>query len=62
MVEFPGSTYHCHILPHEENMMMRPMMFQYSDAYLARLSANTNQCAKANWLETYQCINSKINC
>lgn len=28
MREYPGYVYHCHILPHEDNEMMRPIMLQ----------------------------------
>nr|VVW89624.1 unnamed protein product [Nymphaea colorata] len=41
LMEFPGMVYHCHILPHEENMMMRPIMMQPSDKYLALLANNS---------------------
>lgn len=30
LIEFPGFVYHCHILPHEDNEMMRPFMLTYS--------------------------------
>jgi hypothetical protein len=32
-MEFPGFVYHCHILKHEDNEMMRPFMLQPSDVY-----------------------------
>ena len=28
LIEYPGFVYHCHILPHEDNEMMRPIMMQ----------------------------------
>jgi FtsP/CotA-like multicopper oxidase with cupredoxin domain len=34
IIEFPGYLYHCHILPHEDNEMMRPIMLSHSDRYL----------------------------
>ncbi len=42
LMEFPGMVYHCHILPHEENMMMRPIMMQPSDEYLALMTNSGN--------------------
>jgi hypothetical protein len=33
LMEFPGFVYHCHILPHEDNEMMRPYMLLPSDKY-----------------------------
>jgi hypothetical protein len=65
MIEFPGSTYHCHILPHEENMMMRPMMLQPSDAYVALLAnepRNNTLCNTPIWNQNRQCINSALGC
>lgn len=31
--EFPGYVYHCHILAHEDNEMMRSIMLQIPDDY-----------------------------
>ena len=28
LIEYPGYVYHCHILSHEDNEMMRPIMLQ----------------------------------
>lgn len=66
-MEFPGMVYHSHILPHEENMMMRPIMLQPSEAYLD-LTANTTSnvsisCIKGMiWEENANCINQVLGC
>lgn len=31
MMEFPGTVYHCHMLIHEEKMMMRPISLRMSE-------------------------------
>lgn len=38
LMEFPGFIYHCHILPHEDNEMMRSYLLQPSDTYLNTLA------------------------
>lgn len=39
LIEFPGYVYHCHILPHEDDEMMRPIALQPSDEYKRRYAA-----------------------
>jgi hypothetical protein len=66
LMEFPGFVYHCHILPHEDNEMMRPYMLQPSDAYLkiqARKSRHGNSVAVfSNWIEQSRKINQRLGC
>jgi hypothetical protein len=67
LMEFPGMVYHCHILPHEENMMMRPIMLQPSDAYTALVaneaSPNASKCtSNPVWSQNQECINNALGC
>jgi hypothetical protein len=39
-MEFPGFVYHCHILPHEDNEMMRPYMLLPSDKYRSNMTVS----------------------
>lgn len=69
-MEFPGFVYHCHILPHEDNEMMRPVMLQASDTYqkyiasalqTSRTDYNKSKLAYT-WNDKYQKINQKLGC
>jgi FtsP/CotA-like multicopper oxidase with cupredoxin domain len=70
LMEFPGFVYHCHILPHEDNEMMRPYMLQPSDAYLTTLAVKLkaqgttyNQSSLAySWSDKQLKINKKLGC
>jgi hypothetical protein len=53
MREYPGFVYHCHILPHEDNEMMRPIMLQMPKEALS----SSAPCNYLNWADKVQCIN-----
>ena len=60
--EYPGFIYHCHILPHEDNEMMRPIMVQLPpDAELnVKTPCNYNIESKKKvilWKDKYNCLN-----
>jgi hypothetical protein len=64
--EFPGYVYHCHILRHEDNEMMRPIMMQLpQNANLNRTTpCNYNLSSSApnlRWSDKYHCINSQCD-
>jgi hypothetical protein len=59
MIEFPGFVYHCHILPHEDNEMMRPIMLTPSDKYMNHPSNSI--AAPINTLPLQQYKNLNIN-
>lgn len=61
LVEFPGFVYHCHILPHEDNEMMRSFALSHSDYYIKNFIGDQS-CARKTWKEQLQCINSKLGC
>jgi hypothetical protein len=55
--EFPGFVYHCHILDHEDNEMMRPIMLQTPQTALSASAP----CNYKSWAaEKAKCIN--LNC
>jgi hypothetical protein len=63
--EYPGFVYHCHILRHEDNEMMRPIMLQLpANAYLnSSTPCNVNSATgqpMLNWSDKFACINQ--NC
>jgi hypothetical protein len=66
LMEFPGFVYHCHILPHEDNEMMRPYMLQPSDIYVNKvkylLKTQKNSKLALSWLEKFVKINEKLGC
>lgn len=63
LVEFPGFVYHCHILPHEDNEMMRSIVLLYSKEYLLlNTPALPGKCGRNSWIESAQCHNAKHNC
>jgi hypothetical protein len=70
LMEFPGFAYHCHILPHEDNEMMRPFLLQPSDTYLnslaAKLKAQGATYDQSNlaysWSDKQLKINKKLGC
>lgn len=64
LAEFPGFVYHCHILPHEDNEMMRGFNLQYSDFYKYAIlpTYKGNSCARGTWEETMKCINDNLGC
>jgi FtsP/CotA-like multicopper oxidase with cupredoxin domain len=55
MREYPGYVYHCHILPHEDNEMMRPIMLQMPDDGRVLKSP----CPQLKWEDKVQCINKR---
>ncbi len=60
--EYPGFVYHCHILDHEDNEMMRPIMMQLPSDY--QLDPNIPCNYKdgkplLKWADKYQCINER---
>jgi FtsP/CotA-like multicopper oxidase with cupredoxin domain len=61
--EYPGFVYHCHILHHEDNEMMRPIMLQLpGNAYLnASTPCNLNATGQPmlNWSDKFACINQR---
>ncbi len=62
--EFPGYVYHCHILRHEDDEMMRPIMMQLpQNANLGKdTPCNYNLSSSApnlRWKDKYQCINNR---
>jgi hypothetical protein len=60
LVEFPGYVYHCHILPHEDNEMMRPIMLQIPSDIPAYPTAPCNTGPEAyDWNQKYKCINNR---
>ena len=64
-MEFPGFVYHCHILPHEDNEMMRPYMLQPSDVYVNKAKYMKNQKNSKfalSWSEKFLQINEKLGC
>jgi hypothetical protein len=54
--EYPGFVYHCHILFHEDNEMMRPIMLQMPQTALSASAPCNNQ----TWADKVVCINK--NC
>jgi hypothetical protein len=55
MREYPGYVYHCHILPHEDNEMMRPIMLQ-----LPKDGPKlTGGCPQFEWRDKVKCINQR---
>jgi hypothetical protein len=69
-MEFPGFVYHCHILPHEDNEMMRPYMLRPSDVYVksieSKLKAQGIPLSKSSfsldWSDKQKKINAKFGC
>jgi hypothetical protein len=55
--EYPGFLYHCHILKHEDNEMMRPIMLQLPKN--AKLDPKTpcNKGPDSSWEKKVECIN-----
>lgn len=62
LTEYPGYVYHCHILPHEDNEMMRPIMLQHSDLHVAQLNAQAGYCDRSTWRGAMECLNIKNSC
>lgn len=60
LMEFPGFVYHCHILPHEDNEMMRPFMLTPSDKYI-QTSKQANSYSGSNFLSTIQASSLSLN-
>lgn len=55
--EFPGFVYHCHILRHEDNEMMRSIMLQVPADYV---SSNTaSKCRQKTWDLKHVCLNQQ---
>jgi FtsP/CotA-like multicopper oxidase with cupredoxin domain len=55
MREYPGYVYHCHILPHEDNEMMRPIMLQ-----LPKDGPQVSGfCPQNKWEDKVKCINQR---
>ncbi len=61
LTEFPGFVYHCHILPHEDNEMMRSYTLQHSDFYVNNFLQDAS-CARTSWKEQLECINKRLGC
>lgn len=61
LVEFPGFVYHCHILPHEDNEMMRSYALHFSDHYRTAFRPDTS-CSRDNWPDLEKCINERLGC
>jgi hypothetical protein len=55
MREYPGFVYHCHILPHEDNEMMRPIMLQMPDDG----RQIQGPCPQLKWEDKVECINKR---
>jgi hypothetical protein len=55
--EFPGFVYHCHILVHEDNEMMRPIMLQTPKDYVS--TNKKSACQQSKWSEKYLCLNQQ---
>jgi hypothetical protein len=55
MREYPGYVYHCHILNHEDNEMMRPIMLQLPEDG----PALTGPCPQFEWSGKVPCINQR---
>lgn len=62
--EYPGFIYHCHILPHEDNEMMRPIMVQLPPG--ADLDEETpcnynieSKKKVLSWKDKYNCLNKR---
>jgi hypothetical protein len=70
LMEFPGFVYHCHLLPHEDNEMMRPIMLQSSDTYIKNsvrpvrksLSNQGYNPLFTTWKDKAYNINKKLGC
>jgi predicted nucleic acid-binding Zn ribbon protein len=64
LVEFPGFVYHCHLIPHEDNEMMRSYSLQYSDFYKSTITPaeERKSCARTSWWDQMKCINDKLGC
>ena len=60
LMEFPGFVYHCHILPHEDNEMMRPFMLTPSDKFIQN-SNQANSYSGSNILSIIQAGNLNLN-
>lgn len=63
LIEYPGYVYHCHILPHEDNEMMRPIMLQLPNDYSLShtIPCNYGEDGKPflKWGERFDCINQR---
>jgi hypothetical protein len=62
--EFPGYVYHCHILDHEDNEMMRPIMLQLPPNAQLNTSTpcnynTTSRKPVLKWADKYNCINKR---
>lgn len=61
--EYPGYVYHCHILTHEDNEMMRPIMLQLPSDYILDPKVPCNYDEKGSpllkWSDKYQCVNKR---
>ena len=62
--EYPGFVYHCHILPHEDNEMMRPIMLQLPKNTQLNLETPCNYNIESKqpalkWEDKYNCINQR---
>ncbi len=61
LIEYPGYVYHCHILPHEDNEMMRPIMLQLPSDYQLNPSIpctyDEDKKPLLKWKDRYECIN-----
>lgn len=55
--EFPGFVYHCHILGHEDNEMMRSIMLQVPDDYAS--SNKASKCRQKTWDLKSECLNQQ---
>lgn len=60
LMEFPGFVYHCHILPHEDNEMMRPFMLTPSDKFI-QSNNQASSYSGNNILSTIQAGNLNFN-
>lgn len=58
--EYPGFVYHCHILNHEDNEMMRPIMLQLpANAKLNPETPCNSNPSDYSWATKVNCINER---
>lgn len=57
--EYPGFVYHCHILGHEDNEMMRPIMLQLPSDTKLNPETPCNNVTDYSWATKVNCINDR---